>query len=46
MIRDGKLVECITVVNGDYNQKPARCHEYEKPATSFQVIEVEDASDS
>ena len=46
MITDGKLLECITVVNDDYDQKPARCHEYEKPATSFQVLEVEDASDS
>ena len=46
MITYGKLVECITVVNGDYNQKPARRHECEKPTTYFQVLEVEDESDS
>ncbi|GKF53942.1 hypothetical protein Tco_0160852, partial [Tanacetum coccineum] len=41
-----KPVECITVVNDDDEQKPATCHESEKPATSLQVLEVADASDS
>ncbi|GJZ13428.1 acyl-CoA N-acyltransferase with RING/FYVE/PHD-type zinc finger protein [Tanacetum coccineum] len=46
LVADDKPVECITVVNDDDEQKPATCHESEKPATSLQVLEVADASDS
>nr|GEX54933.1 acyl-CoA N-acyltransferase with RING/FYVE/PHD-type zinc finger protein [Tanacetum cinerariifolium] len=46
LITNDKHVECITVVNDDDEKKSATCHESEKLATSLQVLEVADASDS